>query len=78
MTVAYPEIQALGDADLPAVLDGEIIAVDDTGRASFQRLQAGGSPPRPGRDRADRPAVQVAYVLFDLLWLDGHLLTDAG
>src|SRR5204862_3360445 len=49
-----------------AVLDGEVIAVDDQGRSSFQLLQcyqqAGPKPP-------------IFYYVFALLQLDGHDLT---
>ena len=78
VTVAYPEVQALGDAlDLPAVLDGEIVAVDDDGRASFQRLQARMHLRDRGAIAQIARDVPVAYMIFDLLWLGGHLVTDA-
>ncbi len=41
-----------------AVLDGEIVALDERGVSRFQRLQHGGSEER--------------YVAFDLLWLEGE------
>ena len=48
-----------------AVLDGEVVAVDETGRSSFQLLQsfqmAGSKPP-------------LFYYIFDLLQLDGKSL----
>jgi bifunctional non-homologous end joining protein LigD len=52
------------------VLDGEVVAFDAGGRPSFEALQrrmAG----RAGRRRG----APVAYLVFDLLWLDGRLLT---
>jgi bifunctional non-homologous end joining protein LigD len=45
-----------------AVLDGEIVALDDHGRSSFQTLQ--------GRDLGERPP--IVFFLFDLLQLDGR------
>jgi bifunctional non-homologous end joining protein LigD len=77
VTIAYPEIQALAEhVALDAVLDGEIVAVDDDGRASFQRLQARMHLRDPALIREIAAQVPVAYVLFDVLWLDGHLVTD--
>src|SRR5688500_13258671 len=40
VTVSFPELAHLGDATRgrPAVLDGEVVALDDRGRPSFGRL----------------------------------------
>ncbi|MFB7270680.1 hypothetical protein [Streptomyces sp. NPDC056244] len=42
ITTAYPDLRDVGAAlwGTLAVLDGEIIALDDEGRAEFERLQA--------------------------------------
>jgi len=76
VTAGYPELAGVGAALDPheAVLDGEVVAFDDKGRPSFERLQ--------GRMHVRNPpssllaATPVLYVVFDLLWLDGRLLTD--
>jgi bifunctional non-homologous end joining protein LigD len=47
------------------VLDGEIVALDEHGRASFQELQ--------NRKNTQRP---IIYYLFDILHLDGKDLLD--
>lgn len=49
-----------------AVLDGEIVALDEQGRSNFQLLQ--------NRDRGERPP--IVYYLFDLLHLDGVALRN--
>ncbi|HEV2810325.1 MAG TPA: non-homologous end-joining DNA ligase [Acidimicrobiales bacterium] len=75
VTAGYPELAPLGLAldGRAAVLDGEIVAFDDRGRPSFERLQRRMHVRHPGRSlMADVP---VLYVVFDLLWLDGRLLT---
>ncbi len=76
VTTGYPELTALGTSlsGRAAVLDGEIVAFDDRGRPSFERLQRRMHVRGPGgRLMAEVP---VLYVIFDLLWLDGQLLTD--
>jgi bifunctional non-homologous end joining protein LigD len=44
------------------VLDGEIVALDDAGRPSFQHLQ----------NRGNNPQIPVLYYVFDLLYLDDY------
>ncbi|GGS23587.1 ATP-dependent DNA ligase [Streptomyces rubiginosohelvolus] len=78
ITAAYPELLPLAHAlgTRSAVLDGEIVALDDQGRSDFERLQQrmgpAGSPARAAR-MADR--VPAHLMLFDLVHLDGRLLT---
>ena len=58
----------------PAILDGEVVAFDENGRPDFGRLQARmhlASDPAVRRRMRDTP---VAYVIFDLLYLDGRSL----
>lgn len=74
ITGTYPEIQAVGAAlaGHRAVLDGEIVAFDDNGRPSFQRLQARMNVTGPAVIEQLRGATPVTYVVFDLLYLDGR------
>lgn len=75
ITAGYPELVALGPAfgDHAAVLDGEIVAFGDRGRPSFERLQRRMHVRGPSRSLMAE--VPVLYVVFDVLWLDGVLLT---
>ena len=76
VTAAYPELVSLSRALAPraAVIDGEVVAFDDQGRPSFERLQRRMHARHPSSSLMAE--VPVLYVAFDLLWLDGHLLTD--
>jgi bifunctional non-homologous end joining protein LigD len=72
-TALYPEIaEALKEiiADR-AILDGEIVALDSEGRASFQRLQPRMAAAPREVERLRREVPVVAF-FFDLLYLDGH------
>jgi bifunctional non-homologous end joining protein LigD len=68
----FPELAALAGAlgDHAGVLDGEVVALDDAGRPSFGALQQRMAA-RGGRRRGP----VVTYLVFDVLWLDGRLLT---
>ena len=76
-TTAFPELDALAPALAPldALLDGEVVALDEAGRPSFGRLQ--GRMHVSSRAESVRRAenIPVAYVVFDLLRLGGHDLT---
>ncbi|MFH8793708.1 ATP-dependent DNA ligase [Streptomyces sp. NPDC017941] len=77
VTAAYPELAALGaHVHAPAVLDGEIVVLDEQGRPDFARLQ-----PRMGLAAAPARAARLAagdpahLVLFDIMFLAGRQLT---
>ncbi|MGI8713017.1 MAG: DNA ligase D [Solirubrobacteraceae bacterium] len=76
ITEAYPEVRgilrALGMRD--AVLDGEIVAFDDNGRPSFERLQRRMHVTSASSIRRLAKSTPVVYAIFDLLYLDGHTL----
>jgi len=75
LTAQFPEL-----GDLPksvkahtAVLDGEIVALDDEGRPSFSLMQQRTGFHPPGKKRMPRrEGVPVLYYAFDLLYLDGY------
>lgn len=72
-TSRYPELGLLA-AHLQghgAVLDGEVVALDDDGRPDFQRLQHRMHRSDPDEVEALVRNVPVALMVFDLLHLDG-------
>jgi bifunctional non-homologous end joining protein LigD len=75
LTSAYPEIQVLPQLvkAKTAILDGEIVAIDDEGRASFSLMQQRTGVGEGGRRiRRTRDDIPVLYFVFDLLYLDGY------
>ncbi|MFJ6514101.1 non-homologous end-joining DNA ligase [Streptomyces sp. NPDC091406] len=78
ITAAYPELLSLADAlgARSAVLDGEIVALDDQGRSDFERLQQRmGLVSAPAKAARMAERVQAHLMLFDVVHLDGRLLT---
>jgi bifunctional non-homologous end joining protein LigD len=74
LTAQYSELH-----DLPnfvkgksAILDGEIVALDEEGRSSFSLMQQRTGIRSGGRRVAGRKDVPVLYYAFDLLYLDGY------
>jgi bifunctional non-homologous end joining protein LigD len=57
-----------------AVFDGEIVAFDDAGRPSFERLQHRMHVSSPSAVRRLSASTPVVYAIFDLLYLDGYTL----
>ncbi len=79
LTAQYPELQELGDrAGVDGVFDGEIVALDDRGRPSFQLLQNRMGLTRSREVEAARRQTPVRLLLFDVLEADGHELTRLG
>ena len=73
----FPEVvHGLYSLGLPdAVLDGEIVALDPQGRSQFQLLQTRIHTQGADVSRAAQQ-ISIAYYVFDLLYLNGHLLLD--
>ncbi len=74
LTARYPELH-----DLPrfinaktAILDGEVVALDEEGRASFSLMQQRTGFRPGGKRAATRSDVPVLYYAFDLIYLDGY------
>jgi bifunctional non-homologous end joining protein LigD len=72
VTATFPELEGLADVlhGHRLALDGEIVALDDSGRPSFSKLQErlGVTGAEARRRARGNP---VALILFDLLHLDG-------
>jgi bifunctional non-homologous end joining protein LigD len=79
VTHRYPELAPLGSAlaGRRAVLDGEIVALDDEGRPSFERFQQRMHVENRAEIRRLVVDVPIVYMLFDLLHLDGRSLMRA-
>ena len=72
VTLTYPELAALpsvlrGDA----LVDGEIVALDEHGRPSFERIQARMNLTRPREIERVAASVPVRLLLFDVLEIAG-------
>jgi bifunctional non-homologous end joining protein LigD len=69
----YPELR-----DLPkfvkaktAILDGEVVVLDENGRPSFSLMQQRTGIRHHGRQAAPDTDLPILYYVFDLLYLDG-------
>jgi bifunctional non-homologous end joining protein LigD len=74
LTARYPELKDMPDfiKAKTAILDGEVVALDVDGRASFSLMQQR-TGFRPGGKRAvEKADVPVLYYAFDVLYVDGY------
>jgi bifunctional non-homologous end joining protein LigD len=74
ITSRYPELRPLGRelGAREAILDGEIVAFDQHGTPSFERLQQRMHITSEGAIRRLSRDTPVTYAIFDLLHLDGR------
>lgn len=61
----YPVFQAIGDWGINAIVDGEIVVLDDEGKPNFSALQN-------WRSESDG---QIIFYVFDIMWLNELDLT---
>ncbi|MGD8195477.1 ATP-dependent DNA ligase [Herbiconiux sp. P18] len=79
VSAAYPELtEALARLypERSLVLDGEVVALEKSGRPSFGRLQQRMGLSKPREVEAARAAVKVDLLVFDILELDGSSLVS--
>ena len=74
ITKQYPELRELGKAvgALGMISDGEIVALDEQGRPSFERLAHRMHLSSESVIRRRAREEPITYVIFDLLYLDGR------
>jgi bifunctional non-homologous end joining protein LigD len=73
LTARYPELRDMAKQikAKTAILDGEVVALDEEGKASFSLMQQRTGFRPGGRRAAGNADVPVLYYAFDLIYLDG-------
>jgi bifunctional non-homologous end joining protein LigD len=72
----FPELHVIADRlnCRSCIVDGEIVAMDENGRASFSLMQQRSGLSLEGKRRSPDHSVFILYYAFDLLYLDGYSL----
>jgi bifunctional non-homologous end joining protein LigD len=78
VSAAFPELADIGKflGMTTCVLDGEVVALGEDGRPSFSRLQHRMHVANQREAKRRSATDPVSFVAFDLLYIDGHLITD--
>jgi bifunctional non-homologous end joining protein LigD len=74
LTSQYSELASI-PAQLKAttaILDGEIVALDEEGHPSFSQMQQRTGFTSPKKRTSRKPEIPILYYAFDLLYLDGQ------
>jgi bifunctional non-homologous end joining protein LigD len=73
-TARFPELAGLAPAlgDVDVLLDGELVALNERGVPSFERLQPRMQAASASAIRQRAAEQPVAFMVFDVLWLDGR------
>ena len=74
LTSQYPELASIPNhlKASTAILDGEIVALDEEGRSNFSQMQQRTGFTSPKKRSARRPEIAVLYYAFDLLYWNGQ------
>ena len=74
LTPRYPELQVLAEnlKAKNAILDGEVVVLDEQGRPSFSLMQQRTGIRAHGRQSAPDRDLPILYYAFDLIYLDGY------
>jgi len=74
LTGQYPDLSDLPESikAKTAVLDGEIVVLDENGRPSFSLMQQRTGFRERGRRAAPKPQIPIMYYAFDVLFVDGY------
>ena len=78
VSARYPELEPIAEAleGHSAILDGEVVALDEDGRPRFQLIQSRMGLTSAGMIQARVKQQPVDYVIFDLLHLDGRCVRE--
>ena len=76
----YPELRALPNLIQAknAILDGEVVVLDEQGRSSFSLMQQRTGIRKYGKQAAPKRDLAIVYYVFDVLYLDGWDLRRVG
>jgi len=74
LTARFSELRALSKSVKAknAILDGEVVVLDDQGRPSFSLMQQRTGLRSHGRQTTPRGDLPILYFVFDLIYLDGY------
>ncbi|HMC29587.1 MAG TPA: non-homologous end-joining DNA ligase [Candidatus Angelobacter sp.] len=80
LTGEFSEIAAaLGSLSVEsAIIDGEVVALDEEGRPSFSLMQQRTGMTSPGKRGPRNRELPIVYYAFDLLYLNGYNLMSVG
>ncbi len=74
LTPRYPELRKLPEfvKAQTAILDGEVVVLDEQGRSSFSLMQQRTGIRSHGRQTAPRSDLAILYYVFDLIYSNGY------
>jgi len=80
LTGEFPEIaKVVGELKAEnAILDGEVVALNEKGLSSFSLMQQRTGITHPGKSTRRDASIPIVYYVFDLLYLNGYNLMKVG